>query len=102
MEVNAVSFPQDLQSAHFKQLAVDEQYQQLSQQFEALLLRQMLGKALKPIFKSALLGENNATDNYRSLFVDVLSQTMATASPLQMNQFIQYNQLNSSTHHETT
>ena len=57
-----------------------------SQQIEALIFRQFLEKALKPIFKSNLLGESNATDTYRSFLVDGLSQAIASTQPLKLNQ----------------
>lgn len=60
--------------------------QEASQQFEALLFRQFLGKAMKPVFKSSLLGENNATDTYRSMLVDAFSQTIASTHPLHLDQ----------------
>ena len=59
-----------------------------SQQFEALIFRQFLEKALKPIFKSNLLGESNATDTYRSFLVDGLSQAIASTQPLKLNQYL--------------
>lgn len=59
-----------------------------SQQFEALIFRQFLEKALKPVFKSNLLGESNATDTYRSFFVDSLSQSIASTQPLKLNQYL--------------
>ena len=102
MEINVFNLPQDLQSAQFKQLPVDVQCKELSQQFEAILFRQLLSKALKPTFKSSFLRENNAIENYRSLFIDVLSQSIASTSPLQMSQFIKCNQLNNPAHHETS
>ena len=59
-----------------------------SQQFEALIFRQFLEKALKPMFKSNLLGESNATDTYRSFLVDGLSQAIASTQPLKLNQYL--------------
>lgn len=59
-----------------------------SQQFEALIFRQFLEKALKPVFKSDLLGESNATETYRSFLVDGLSQAIASTQPLQLNQYL--------------
>ena len=59
-----------------------------SQQIEALIFRQFLEKALKPIFKSNLLGESNATDTYRSFLVDGLSQAIASTQPLKLNQYL--------------
>lgn len=59
-----------------------------SQQFEALIFRQFLEKALKPVFKSDLLGESNATETYRSFLVDGLSQAIASTQPLKLNQYL--------------
>ena len=59
-----------------------------SQQFEALIFRQFLEKALKPVFKSNLLGESNAPDTYRSFLVDGLSQAIASTQPLKLNQYL--------------
>lgn len=59
-----------------------------SQQFEALIFRQFLEKALKPVFKSDLLGESNATETYRSFLVDGLSQAIASTQPLKFNQYL--------------
>lgn len=59
-----------------------------SQQFEALMFRPFLEKSLKPIFKSSLLGESNATSIYRSFLVDSLSQAIASTQPLKFNQYL--------------
>lgn len=57
-------------------------------QFEALMFRQFLDKAMKPIFKSELLGESNASDTYRSFLVDGLSQAIASTHPLKLDQYL--------------
>ena len=59
-----------------------------SKQFEALMFRQFLDKAMKPIFKSELLGESNASDTYRSFLVDGLSQAIASTHPLKLDQYL--------------
>ena len=59
-----------------------------SRQFEAVMFRQFLDKAMKPIFKSQLLGESNATDTYRSFLVDGLSQAIASTHPLKIDQYL--------------
>ena len=56
--------------------------------FEALMFRQFLDKAMKPIFKSELLGESNASDTYRSFLVDGLSQAIASTHPLKLDQYL--------------
>ena len=59
-----------------------------STQFEALMFRQFLDKAMKPVFKSKLLGESNATDTYRSFLIDGLSQAIASTHPLKLDQYL--------------
>ena len=63
-------------------------FENASKQFEALMFRQFLDKAMKPVFKSKLLGENNATDTYRSFLVDGLSQAIASTHPLKLDQYL--------------
>ena len=43
---------------------------------------------MKPIFKSELLGESNASDTYRSFLVDGLSQAIASTHPLKLDQYL--------------
>ena len=59
-----------------------------SKQFEALVFRQFLDKAMKPIFKNCLLGTSNAADTYRSFLVDGLSQAIASTHPLNLEQYL--------------
>ncbi len=72
----------------FQNLGGPQDIEHVSQQFEALLFRQFLGKALKPMVKSKLLSESNATDTYRSFLVDGLSQAIASTHPLQIQQLL--------------
>lgn len=59
-----------------------------SKQFEALMFRQFLDKAMKPMFKNSLLGSSNAADTYRSFLVDGLSQSIASTHPLNLDQYL--------------
>jgi Rod binding domain-containing protein len=87
-EANTLNAMQVMQSNDFRQLPVEEQERQVSQQFEAVLFRQLLGKALKPIFKSELVRDSNADDTYRSFLVDALSQSIASTSPLEIHKLL--------------
>ena len=59
-----------------------------SKQFEALMFRQFLDKAMKPMFKNKDLGGSNAADTYRSFLVDGLSQSIASTHPLKLDQYL--------------
>lgn len=87
MEITTLN-SSDFNSNAFRALNEEQQLKQTAQQFEAILFRQMLDKSLKPIFKSDLLGENNATEIYRSFMVDSLSQSIASTSPLQLEKLL--------------
>lgn len=50
---------------------------QAGQQFEAIFVRSFLGDALKPMIKGSMEEGGTASDIYRSMLTDILSQNMA-------------------------
>lgn len=79
------------QPQSLEKLSKEKQISVVSQQFESMLLRQMLGDALKPVFKSYLSTENSSNDIYRYFFVDAITQSLASTSPLQINKLLAAN-----------
>lgn len=54
-----------------------EKIQQAGVQFEAIMLRQFLGDALKPSIKGSLDEEGSGNDTYRYFITDTLAQSLA-------------------------
>jgi Rod binding domain-containing protein len=66
-----------------------EQVKYAAQQFESVFLRQILGDAMKPMFKGCL-DEDGADNNiYRSMVVDSLADSMSKADCFGFSSLIQ-------------
>jgi Rod binding domain-containing protein len=61
-----------------------------SEQFEAILIRQYLSEAMKPMFEGSMMGESSGSHMYQYMITDVLASelsnnsTFGVASLLQM------------------
>jgi Rod binding domain-containing protein len=63
--------------AESSQLSEREKITELSRQFEALLLRQVLHQGQKTIIRSDLIPESTATEIYRDLFTHQLAESIS-------------------------
>lgn len=57
-----------------KEVGQDEKIGEVSRQFEAVLLRQILGQAQKPLFKNSLFGGGGTTN---AIYQDMITQQLA-------------------------
>lgn len=71
---------------NFDSLSKNEQIADVSKKFEAVLFRKFLGDAMKPVFKTFMSNDNNANSVYRYFFVDSIAQSIASTSPLKIEQ----------------
>lgn len=60
--------------ANSKEVPQQEKIAEVSRQFEAVLLRQILGQAQKPLFKSSLMGGGGTTN---AIYQDMITQQLA-------------------------
>lgn len=72
-EVRASELPLERLAAS-KEVSRQEKIAEVSRQFEAVLLRQILGDAQKPLFKSSLMGSGGTTN---ALYQDMITQQLA-------------------------
>ena len=63
---------------------------ELSRQFEAVLVRQILTEAQKPTFKSKLTPENTATSIHRDMMVNTMSDQITHSGGLGLAQQLQH------------
>jgi flagellar protein FlgJ len=63
--------------AHHPALSEQEKIAEASRQFEAVLLRQILAEAQKPLFKSKFTDHSFAADVYRDLTVQHLADALS-------------------------
>lgn len=74
--VRAADLPLDQLAAN-THVSKQEKIGEASRQFEAMLLRQILSDAQKPLFSSALLGESTAQGIYRDMVVRQLADSIS-------------------------
>jgi Rod binding domain-containing protein len=67
----------------------DAKIEEVSKQFEAIILRNFLKEGLKPMFKSYLAEDNSQNSIHRSYIVDALSQSMAERQALGISNVLQ-------------
>jgi len=68
--------------------------EKVGQQFEAILLRQYLGDALKPMFKGYIDEGGSINDQYRYFITDILANSLSSDGGLGMGSQLS-NQINS-------
>lgn len=74
--VNAADLPLDKLAAN-QQVSEADKVKEVSRQFEAVLVRQILAAAQKPVFASKMNPESSATGIYRDLLTDKLADTIS-------------------------
>ena len=65
-----------------RHLSEKEQVREAAQQFESVLLRQLLKDALKPMIKGYLGGEGGGSDVYEYFMVDTLASSITKGGGL--------------------
>ena len=93
-----------MEMAHSKSISEKQRNAAVSQQFEAVLVKQFLKEALKPMFKGVFNEDGGAHRMYRHFFTDAISESIATGGGFGVSNILQQ-QLNrqvgeSSTEHE--
>ena len=63
--------------ANSEQVNEQEKLTEVSRQFEAVLLRQILKQAQKPLFESSLLGSSNTNSIYQDMVTDQLAERIS-------------------------
>ncbi len=71
--VRASELPLERLAAN-KEISKEEKIGEVSRQFEAVLLRQILGQAQKPLFKNSLFGGGGTTN---AIYQDMITQQLA-------------------------
>ena len=74
--IDAANLPLERLAAN-KQLPEAQKIAAVSQAFEAVLLRQILGESQRPVFPSKFIGNSTADGIYRDLAVDQLANSIA-------------------------
>lgn len=81
--------PQAMQQATQPRHAASDKYEEAGKEFEAVLWRQFLDPALKPMFEGALQQGGSCNDIQRSFFVNALANNMAEQNPLGFSSLLQ-------------
>ena len=66
-----------MEMAHSRHVSEEQKAAAVSGQFEALLVKQYLKQALKPMFKGIFDETGGASGMYRHLFTDALAESIA-------------------------
>ena len=72
-----------MEMAHSKHATQQEKNAAVSQQFEAVLVKQFLKEALKPMIKGVFSEDGNANRMYRHFFTDAISESVASGGGLE-------------------
>lgn len=73
--VDATNLPLD-RLAENRQLSESQKVTEAGRQFEAILLRQILGEAMKPVFKSEFTGQSAQAGIYQDMVVNQLADNL--------------------------
>lgn len=73
--VNATNLPLD-QLADNRSLTETQKVAEAGRQFEAVLLRQILGEAMKPVFKSEFTGQSAQAGIYQDMIVNQMADNL--------------------------
>jgi Rod binding domain-containing protein len=79
--VNAADLPLEKLAGN-SQVSEQEKVAELSRQFEAVLVRQILSEAQKPVFKSSLNQDSAATGIYRDMTTNQLAESISHSKGL--------------------
>lgn len=92
-----------------QQLTEKQKMAEVSRQFEAVMLRQILGDAMKPLVEGCLDESSGQSEVYRSFMTEILADSisqsgsfgLANSLQAQVNQFIEKQTPNPTRLHET-
>ncbi len=79
--VSATNLPLD-RLAQDPKLSETEKIAEAGRQFEAILLRQILGEAMKPVFKPGVTGQSAQAGIYRDMVVNQLADNLTRSGGL--------------------
>lgn len=79
--VDATNLPLD-RLAENRQLSESQKVKEAGRQFEAILLRQILGEAMKPVFKSEFTGQSAQAGIYQDMVVNQLAANLTRSGGL--------------------
>ena len=78
-----------MEMAHSKHATQQEKNAAVSQQFEAVLVKQFLKEALKPMIKGVFSEDGNANRMYRHFFTDAISESVASGGGFGVSNILQ-------------
>ena len=85
-----------MEMAHSKHTTQNQKVAAVSDQFEAVLVKQYLKEALKPMFKGVFNEDGGAHRMYRHFFTDAISESIASGGGFGVSSILQQ-QLNQAT-----
>ena len=80
-----------MEMAHSKHTTQNQKVAAVSDQFEAVLVKQYLKEALKPMFKGVFNEDGGAHRMYRHFFTDAISESIAPSIVLLSLNFVAFN-----------
>lgn len=78
-----------MEMAHSKSISEKQRNAAVSQQFEAVLVKQFLKEALKPMFKGVFNEDGGAHRMYRHFFTDAISESVAQGGGFGVSNILQ-------------
>ena len=78
-----------MEMAHSKNISQKQKNAAVSQQFEAVLVKQFLKEALKPMFKGVFNEDAGAHRMYRHFFTDAISESVAQGGGFGVSSILQ-------------
>ena len=78
-----------MEMAHSKHATEEQKTAAGSQQFEAVLVKQFLNEALKPMFQGVFNENDNAHRLYRHFFTDAISESIASGGGFGISTLLQ-------------
>ena len=78
-----------MEMAHSKNVSQKQKNAAVSQQFEAVLVKQFLKEALKPMFKGVFNEDAGAHRMYRHFFTDAISESVAQGGGFGVSNILQ-------------
>ena len=78
-----------MEMAHSKHATQQQKNAAVSQQLEAVLVKQFLKEALKPMIKGVFSDDGNANRMYRHFFTDAISESVASGGGFGVSNILQ-------------
>jgi Rod binding domain-containing protein len=91
-----------MEMAHSKHATQQQKNAAVSQQFEAVLVKQFLKEALKPMIKGVFSDDGNANRMYRHFFTDAISESVASGGGFGVSNILQQQLSQNDTKESTT